>query len=277
MVLGSQNRQYRTMQEVYHGKKNDVVVCQDLQAAGTLCRTVWIVKDRALVRSIIQMFRKADCSYETCFGYEGGMCFVFPYEQERSLDKFYLVTTESGACSRGQIWTRLVMKCMAGGLPAPILYLILKGRQLRLGEDGNISFLYNLDLEKLDVEKNEADCAAECARLLRELMEQEPGKHTAGELLERRLRRQSYKNFIDLYKDIQLIAKDADKKRDRKRLASILAGKRDVLFRTVLILSVILLVVTVVLLLGRLVFGEATIFQLFRHAIERIGTESLLQ
>jgi hypothetical protein len=277
MVLGSQNRQYRTIREVYHGKKNDVVVCQDLQASGTLYKTVWRVRDREVVRSIIQLFHEAEHPYEACFGYQEGMCFVFPYEQERSLERFYSATIEAGLCERGQIWMGLVMKCMTCALPAPILYLILQARQVRLGQDGTIHFLYCLDLEKLEPDRTTADCAEECARLLGELMELGPPCHVGAELLKQRIKRKSYDNFIDLYKDIRVIADDAEKKGEKRGIGQFLADRRHLIYRTVFTLCIILLVITVVFFLGKLVFGSTAFYQLFRHAIDRIGTESLLQ
>jgi hypothetical protein len=276
MVLGSQDRQYRTIRQMYHGKKNDVVVCQDLQAAGTLYKTVWMVRDREVVRSIIQLFHNSEYQYEECFGFQEGMCFVFPYEQERSLERFYSATACSGLCKRGQIWTRLVMKCMTCALPAPILFLILQERQIQLGQDGTIRFLYCLDLENLDMNRTELDCVEEGARLLLALMAQEPACHAGSELLEQRLKRKSYQTFIDLYKDIRVLADDSEKKGGKRSIGELLADKHRLIYRTVFTLCILLLVITVVFFLGKLVFGDA-FYRLFHHAIDRIGTESLLQ
>lgn len=281
MILDSGKRQYDVVRDMYHGTKNDVVVCRNLQAAGTSYKTVWLVRDRMLARKLIELYHihsdDEQRIYEECFLYKEQMCFVFPYERERSLEKFYLPTLESKSCSRQQIWTQIVTVCMTCGLPDAILYLVIKQNQIQVGADGSIWFQYNIDLSELDETITTTQCVTECARLLKCLMKQDKGKKYAGELLERKIKRKSYTEFIKLYKDIRLITVQQEEKRTAGIVKSLFYEKKDQLYRILFKISFCLFIIVTVMFLFELVFGDFSFYTIFRYSLKQIGTESLLQ
>ena len=66
------------------------------------------------------------------------MGFVFPYFQERPLQKFYLGSIRKGSCSCQQVWLALVEQCMVSKLPDAVVYLILCQEQAHKNPDGKI-------------------------------------------------------------------------------------------------------------------------------------------
>lgn len=281
MVLDSGKRQYDIVREMYHGTQNDVVVCRDLQAAGNSYKTVWLIKDRKTARKIIEAFelnqKAASKLYEECFLYNEQMCFVFPYEKERSIEKFYLSAIESHTCSRRQIWTQIVTACMTCGLPDTVLYLLIKQRQLQMGADGSIWFQYCLDFSEYDENVRTPECVTECAGLLEQLSRLEKGKNYAGELFEKKIKRKSYTEFIGLYKDVRLITAEQEKKYTKKTITDEIQKRKDMLYHILFTVSLILFLIVVVMFLFHITLGDFSFYRLFRQPIEQIGTESLLQ
>lgn len=286
MILDSGKRQYRVVSEIFHGSVNDVVVCQDLGAAGSTYKTVWLIKKREIARTIIEAFQldnhqsengiQKKIVYEECFLFQGNMCFVLPYAGERPLEHFYLSVIENGICGREHIWMQVITTCMTCCLPDCILYLLLHQGQIQVGTDGSIWFQYNIDFSEFDEKRDTKSCVLECAKLIQKLMQQEQMMNLAGELLQRKLERKSYTQFIDLYKDIHLI-QDQSNKREKKSLKKVLEEKKDTIYKVILVISIVLLTIVVIMLIFRLIFGDFSFYRLFRPAIEQIGTESLLK
>lgn len=281
MVLDSGKKQYDIVREMHHGFVNDIVVGRDLQAAGNVFKTIWMVKDRLTAKHIIEVFQleqvEKTYEYEECFLHGEKMCFVFPYEKERSLELFYGTALESQTCSRQQIWTQIVTACLTCGLPDSILYLILKQRQLQMGADGSIWFQYCLDLSEFNKDISLQECVVECVHLLEQLSRQEQNRNYADELLEKKLNRKSYTEFIGLYKDIRLITEQRENSYSRKRFKDILEKNKDTLYHILCVISCCLLLIVLVMFVFHIAFGDFSFYDLTRQPIKKIGTESLLQ
>ena len=61
----------------------------------------------------------------------------------------------------------------------------------------------------------------------------------------------------------------------RKRLKGIWLRNRDRWFRWLLAASVVIVIVTVLVLLSQLIFGDVPLFRLFEHSMDVVGTERL--
>ncbi len=85
MVLDGGKRQYKVVREVFSGEKNDVFVCMDLCLEGAEYKTAWRVKDREITKKLLG----APEIWEDSFVKKEHMYFVFPYREERPLEKFY--------------------------------------------------------------------------------------------------------------------------------------------------------------------------------------------
>nr|DAL19929.1 MAG TPA_asm: hypothetical protein [Caudoviricetes sp.] len=279
MILDNGQEQYEVVRDVFVGKDHVVSVCKYLQSVSVEYKVIWLVKNRELAKKIIGVFSKTVFFREkekSIFTYQDAVCFVLPYEEERPLMNFYLATVRMGVCSGQQIWQQLLVKCMSSELPKPILYLILRQRQIKISQDGNIYFQYELDVTELNPAVTEAECTMECARIIRELMDLEHVSTQAAVLIDRKLKRKGYIEFIDLYKDIKImIHQEAEIKKTsfREKIES----RKDNIFRLLLVMGIILLVIVIVIAVLQWKFQGDSAFRIFHYSVDQIGTESLLQ
>lgn len=274
MELKGENRLYQVVREVLSGEKNDVMVCLYEGGGAAEYKTIWQVRDRELKKCLL----KGPQIWEDCFVGKEHMYFVFPYQRERPLDKFYPSTVHFKRQDKGKIWLDFVERCMTLGLPSGILYLLLKQKQAGLTPEGKIFFNYFLDLSDYREDKGEQECAMLCAGeilMLAELGEEKADKFCG--LLEKKVRRKAYKDFLQLYRDVKLISGGWEKKTFFGQIKDAFI-KRKVLFRKILCISCIVAVFT-----GAGVFfcnaflGDTLLYRLFGNTFEKIGTESLLQ
>lgn len=280
MILDTGEKQYKVIREVFCGEKNDVVVCQELHTAVLIYKTVWIIRNRDMARLLLEEFaqRENKHMYETCFTRKENLYFVLPYHQERPLHKFYMSTGTGMHGRKEKIWLELVTQCMTCQIPDSLLYLIFSQNQIQLGEDGSIHFGFFLDLSEYDEKKENRDCVTACARQLLALVRQEAQQpNMASQLLEKKLGRADYTEYIYLYKDIKLIAENREKRNIREELRNQIKRNKDRCYRVLFTLSSMLLVLVISMLVSRLIFGDFSFYKIFSNSLEQIGTESLLQ
>ena len=125
MVLDGGKRQYKVVREVFSGEKNDVFVCMDLCLEGAEYKTAWRVKDREITKKLLG----APEIWEDSFVKKEHMYFVFPYREERPMEKFYFTTVMANSLKEESIWLDFAVRCMTFGIPNEILYLLLKQKQ----------------------------------------------------------------------------------------------------------------------------------------------------
>ena len=280
MILDAGNRQYEVVRDVFYGDINDVLVCKVLHSQLPEYKTVWRLKDRDITKNLLKDLSGDEGKkiYDDCFVFKDAMYFVFPYHKERSLEKFYLATVLNHSCDKRQIWMNLTVQCMTGGLPAGMLYLILTQGQVGLDADGAVYFNYFLDLAEYREDVGEGDCAMVCAGQILNLIRME--KEKAGivkKLLERKFYRKAYTDFFQLYMDMKLVLNGQGKKAWGKIIKDRILFRKDLLYRILSVVSFTLLMIVMVMILFRFVWGEFSFFQLFEHTFEEIGTETLLQ
>lgn len=281
MIYESPTMRLKCIRIVKRGPVNDILICQDLNVAGGSLYTLLAVKKHKTARTFLEIFEKAEQPENTLFvesfSVEGDFFIVFPYKQERPLKSFYAGGSYSLAeCE--EICSNTILSCIASGLPYPILYLILKQRQLNLARDHSVYLGFELDLSELDAAKNERDCTVQCAGILLELLEPKASqKAVSYQLLQKKVAKRSYQRFTELYKDIRIAAAPKRKKGLLAAFRRWFNRHRDMLFRILLWICVILVVLVGAAFLTQAVFGDVPWLRFFINSFKTIGTESLLQ
>lgn len=282
MLLDTGKKQYRVVREVWNGEANDVYVCQSPDNSAAPYKTIWLVKDHQIARDLVG---KLGGVCEECFMHNEDAGFVFGYEGERPLERFYFNALQGGAASGERIWMELIVKCMTSGLPQAVLNVIIKQRQIHIGADGNIWFGYFLDLSGYDGQADEEENVRLCAACITELIESALLVKTAdgaknirvAKLIQKKLDRGKYREFMQLYSDVRLLTRERETVRGKDRLKRLAVSGQDTIYRVLAALCIVLVCIAVIMLIGHLFFGEFSFWRLFRGPLERIGTESLLQ
>ncbi len=280
MVYQSQKMKLNCVRTVKKSGVNDIFICQDLNTAARNLYTLFVIRDHRTARMYLEIFERAGLSaqdsYIDSFSDKGAHCMVFEYKQERPLADFYMGESYTlQECEN--VCMQVIMACIASNLPYPLLYLLLKQRQLHLARDHSVYLSYQLDLTELDPEKTERDCAVECAVILAGLLAPKASqKAFSYRLLEKKIARKSYDKFTELYKDIRISAAP-QKKGIFRRIKAWFVRNQDTLFRLLLIVCSILAAVTIASLISQLVLGDIPWLRIFYNGFKTIGRESLLQ
>lgn len=281
MFYQSQKMKLECIRIVKKSKSNDIVICQDLSTASRSLYTLLVMKEHQMVRQYLEVFERAGLaaqdSYIDSFSDQGAFCMVFPYQQERPLKDFYM--GESYTLSECEnVCISVIMACITSNLPYPILYLVMKQNQLHLAKDHTVCLGYQIDLEELDSEKTEQDCAVQCASILRELLRPKASqKAFSYRLLEKKIARKSYGQLTELYKDIRITAAPGQKKGIRKRIAGWFRRNQDSMFRFLLHFCAVLAGLVLLSLLSQLILGDVPWLRLFFNGFKIIGTETLVR
>lgn len=279
MLLNTGKREYRIVREVLTGETNDVYVCRHLGEPAAPYRTIWIVRNRRIAKELMGSLGGV-C--EECFMQNESAGFVFPYDGERPLDRFYAATVQNGGNAEARIWLEMVVRCMTSGIPSPVLNLMLRQNQVHIGADGAVWLGYFLDLSEYDAQAGEKENAALCAACIANLI----GLDTAGmarekrhmkKLIGKKLDRKKYKEFIQLYGDIRLMLKEDAAGNQKERLKTFVSKRRDFIYRLLSVFCIVLVCIVILMLAGHLLFGEFSLWKLFSGPLETIGTESLVR
>lgn len=278
MIYQSEHMTLNSVMDVFRGKVNDVVICENIKDGRSSYYTVLVVKDHVIVKKLVRILKEqeTDCCVDM-FNWENNFCLVFDYVKERKLYDFYMAGGLSlENCE--EICINLIIQCMISGLPYPLLYLVLEQRQLHLLKDNSVALGYALDLEKLDENCTQDQCTMQCAIILRELLKQKTTKKNVGyKLLLKKIPKQSYRSFRELYKDIQLCASSFQKRSIRQKIGDFSYRNQSTFFKIILIVSLILMVLAVIMLISDAVWGELPFLRIFYNNFTQIGTESLLK
>lgn len=269
-------------QELYRGKVNDVVVCQDLSASMLTYYTLLIIKDNSVAKNFLKAYEETapNVSKDAIvkyFTWENNYIIVFGYEKERSVEKFFSSDIRTlSDCE--QLCMRIVVECMSGGIPFPILYLQLTQDQINMRQDKSVHMGYCLNLDELDLEIEEKDCVLVAARLLFRLLDHVGNLKTASyKLLAMKNEHGEYKKFVELYRDLEAASVPVEKEGYKERGKKLLSKYKDVLFRILLVVCVIAAAVALVMLISQLIFGDIPFLRFFVNTFKQIGTESLMQ
>lgn len=282
MEYYSGKHHFKRIGEIISNQTNDVCVCQEIDHPAKQKRLLWIVKNRILARTLLEVFHETDEAplYLDTFSFKDNTVFVLPYEGERSLFRF-LGTKLMKEKEQEQVWRRLVETCMACDAPYAILFQVLRQRRLQIQPNGEITLSYCLDLRNFELEKREADCATLCAEIILELMEMSRAKETPlKRALQKNCKEDGYTSFVELFQDVTSHSKSYKKNRRQngfKRWIKSLREHKDKLEKVLFIVCVLLVTVAVILAVLQFKYGEIPLLRLFQDSFQTIGTERLIQ
>lgn len=283
MIYQGGNLVLSTIWEVFRGPVNDVFVCRDLNSPVELCYTLLVIHDRSCVKKMLAILEESDrgaagqTPYLLRFTQNEQMCFVFEYRQERRLSAF-APGQMTNSRQREKICVSLVMECLTSPLPFPLLYLVLTQGNVHLEKDDTVYFTYGLDLSQLDEQRDEAACVSCCAQLLLDLLEgggKRRRKLKSYELIRKKVSKNAYSAFPELYRDVKVTALPERREGIRSRMKGFWLRNRDRIFKILLALCIIAVIITLIMLISQLIFGEIPLLRLFERTFEQIGTENL--
>ncbi|MBR6257336.1 MAG: hypothetical protein IKR23_08155 [Lachnospiraceae bacterium] len=276
-----QPSRYRLLGRVKRTEAGEVMICTDTHdSAGGKC-TVLAVDDHRIMHSFIDIYdSREDIPKDVqplIFSEDGRNFVVYPYVQERPISEFYM----GGAMTLKEceeVCVNLIISCMTSNLPWPLLYLVLRQKEIQLAKDRNVYLSYKLDLTELDANIGESECAVECAKILLGLLEPKASsKAKSYLLLKKKTEKYSYGSFKELYKDVEIAAEPEKKHGIIASFKAWFNRNKGTFFRILLWISIILGVFVIVTFLTNLIFGDVPWLRLFIRSFEKIGLESLLQ
>lgn len=281
MFYQSGKMELECIRTIFQGNVNDVYICRDCNVKGDIPYTLLVIKEHTIARKYLEIFEKAGKkainSYIDRFSDKGYFCMLFEYKQERPMKDFYMGGSISLEESE-EICISVILKCMESCLPYPILYMVLEQGQLHLAKDRSIYFSHYLNMERLDEKKTEKDCAHLCATILKELLKSKASsKGFAYRVLEKKIRRESYGCFVDLYRDLKLTATPKEEKGLGRKIKAFFGKYRDVLLRIFYFLCIIIILLALLSLVSQMIFGDIPWLRIIINGFKKIGTESLLQ
>lgn len=274
-------------QEVFRGKVNDVIVCQDMANSTRPYYTVLVVHDHDIAKKLMELFHgqngQVKNKFLADFTWKESYLMVFDYVRERPLRQFF--TSEIMTLAEcEQLCLNLTVECLACGVPYPILYLQLLQDQIHISKDKNVYLGYCIDLTQFSEDITERECATLCAQKIFSMLGKiSTGKNgkvsraTSYKLLENRSWKSGYHRFTDLYKDLKLAAVPLKKDSIFTRIRKFYRQHQDGIFRLVLVLAVALAVLALTMIVSQILFGDVPFLRLFVNTFKKIGTESLLQ
>lgn len=282
MEYYSGKNHFKRIGEIISNQTNEVCICEETGRQPALYRLLWIIKDRMLARTLLEVFHEKNETplYLETFSLRENTVFVFPYHREHSVFRFWggeLLTQKE----QEKIWRELVETCMTSDIPYAVLFQILRQRRLQIGSRGEVDFSYALDLRNFDAERGEADCANMCGEIILELMEMSKASDTKLKcVLQNKCQEEGYHSFIELFQDIKENAK-AFKKRNgeevSKKAAQIIKDHKGKAIKLLVVLCLILVVIALLLLASQFIYGEIPVLRLFENSFQTIGTENLVQ
>ncbi len=281
MVYQSNGMMLRTVKEVFLNDDNIVRICEDMNNAPNSYYTVIILKNHILAKRFLEITEsnndKPSKCYIDVFSCEEGLGIVADYVKERNLLDFYMgkeLTLE--ACET--VCINLIIECISTKMPYPVLYLALKQRQIQLERDNNVMLSMPYDFSELDSEIGEEECVVLAAEILRDLLESKSEeKAISYELLSKKVVKESYDTFKDLYFDIKMAAKKPEKRGFFRRIRAFFSRNSSRIFKLLLRISIFLAVLAIIAIVCRIITGEIPFLRLFVNTFKRIGTESLIR
>ncbi len=280
MIYQSQTKRLSSLQVILRNQTNEVEICEDLNDSLRSKYTVIVLDDHSIVRRFLKIYNDADYlpsgTEVEYFSSEGRYLIVYPYIKPRPLFDFYMgkVTNLSEA---EEICRNLIVACMTSALPWPVLYLVLKQQQVNLAQDRSVHLSYAIDFSELNEDIGESECVVECAKMLLEILkDKSETRADSYVLLQKKINRQSYGRFIELYRDIDIAGVAARKKGILVLIRAWYIRNRDTLFRILLTISLLLLIFTIISLITNAIFGDVPWLRIFIRSFEHIGLESLV-
>lgn len=280
MVYQSEKLTLNSVMDVFKGDVNDVVICENVKDGRSTYYTLLIIKKHDITKKIIRLFEHAKDNNGfsvDMFSVRNDFCIAFEYVKERRLDSFYM-PEEMPLDICEKICLSLLIQCMTTKLPYPILYLILEQNQIHLLQDNTVSLGYCIDLQGIDEEVDEAKCAMKCALIIRGLLEKKKLRNNISyNLLLKKIPKQRYKTFREIYKDILLSSSSTQKRTIRQKVKDVWARNKGAAFRTCMIMAMALAGLALMMIVSQAIWGDIPLLRFFSNSFEQIGTELLVK
>lgn len=280
MVYRSEHLMLHSVMDVFRGEINDVMICEEISGNRENYYTLITVKDHEIVKKLLRIMENSTQSMDCCvemFAGNNCYCMVFPYIKERKLEDFYMAKAIPLALCE-DICLNLILQCISSTLPYPLLELVLKQRQIHLLKDNSVVLGYGLDLSELNEKSGQKECVMQCAILIRELLQEKiTKKNVSYQLLLKKIPKQSYHDFRELYKDIRLSKTNIKKQGIRNKIKNIWYRNQETAFRILLFFSVVMLILVGLMFLSNVIWGEIPFLRVFYNTFKEIGTESLIK
>jgi hypothetical protein len=165
---------------------------------------------------------------------------------------------------------------MESPLPYPLLFLEFEQELVHIEKDNSVYLTQDFDISELKPSIDESDCVVQCARLMLSVLNLNRKKRLKSrKLLSRKVERQAYTRFSEIYHDIKLTILAEKKQSALQRFFQYLGTRKDRIFRVILVLSVICFALALVMLISYLIFGDFALGKIFGHNLNTIGTERL--
>lgn len=276
MIYKSNQRLYVPVMQVLKGEANDILICRDAASERNHYYTFLVIHDHEIVKRLLRVMEQSCHGCQCCvelFLQDDVYCAVFPHVKERYL-KSFCMPAQIALKTRGEICENLVLACMLSGLPYPLLYLALQQEQVHLRKDHSVELGYTIELDELDETIGEGECARQCAMTLRELLE--PGKGRESMAYRFLMRKWDYETLGSLYRDFRLVKGTLKRQSRLTELRLLFQNYKNVLFRFLRILCIGVMILALVSLLSRAVWGEIPFLRILVNHFRMIGTESLV-
>ena len=118
----------------------------------------------------------------------------------------------------------------------------------------------------------------ECAMVIRDLLKEKlTKKNVSYQLLMKKIPRQGYQNFRDLYRDIRLSSSMVGKRSLKARILGLSREHQATIYKALLVVSVFLLILTVSMMISQRIWGEVPFLRILFNNFKQIGTESLIR
>lgn len=275
MTFQSDKRTYVPVMNVLRGDANDILICRDARAESGKEYTLLVIHDHEIVRRLLCVMEQSahggEC-FEEIFQQGDVFCAVFPHVKERYLKSFYMpaqITLETCAV----ICENLILACMLSKLPYPLLYLALDQEQLHLRKDESVEPGYAIELDELDEEIGERECAGQCAGVLRELLEPVRGRENMAYRFF--MKKWEYEDFGSLYRDMRLMRRVMKKRGRLTGLRLFFKCRQKGMLKLLRAACMTMILLTFFCLLSRAVWGELPFLRVFVNHFKMIGTQSL--
>lgn len=276
MLYQSQKMILKTVMVIFEGKVNDAYVCErvDAKEDGQYYLVLQIHEHHIANQFLhmVQGMERKKCYVDT-FNLGEDFCFVFEYVEDRKLSEF-LDASKLTVDICHTICTNLVIRCMESSLPYPVLYLILEQKQIQLSADNDIFLSPAVDLSELNMEWDEKKCLTLLAGYCRDILHRvNTRKNISYQLLLKKIPKQRYTTFHELYRDLCL-SKTEEKSLWTKMIEWFRKHKRQ-FEKFLIILTVICIVLAIFIMINMAIWGEVPLFRLFHNTFSQIGSESL--
>lgn len=282
MIYSIGGKKLNCIRKVQENAVNEVWVGQDVSAGGNKEHyTLLVVKKHETAKALMEIWEEGRKngreSGTQLVAYEDEFCIIYPYGKERLLEKFY----NGSACTGKEcvsICMNLIAECISSGEAWPVLYLMLSQGQVHLERDNSVSFSHFLDLSGLSAEIDERACAMECADMVLGIMKQNQDmEKTVGmKLVQKKLLKEGYSNFTELFRDVHMDAGAWEKVKFAERVKDFWQEKKSRILKILLVLSIILGMLALLMIFSQMVFGDIPFLRIFSNSFKEIGSESLL-